>query len=506
MNKGHIILTLMLILIVRSAARAQDEQQPAPAPVPAVGQDENAIPTVSENPPISEIDQPGLEPHAAPESFLVPGLHFSESVDSNVGDTTAGSSLTSVTRALGSLTLQKLWKNYDVAMDYIGGVAYYDQSGLGVQQLQQFDIDNRINWKRGQLAISDSFSYLPEGTFGFGAYGGGGAYNAGVGSAGSGLLGGGAFGGQSSAFSGGNGLNIALGVVPRITNFALADVVEELTPKSSVTFAAGYGLLHFYGNLTDQNSLVGPLQENVSFIGSSEYTGQVAYNRILTPRDQVAVSYGYQAFDFSAVGTAFHSNVVQAMYGHRISGRMDFTISAGPQFTRINQQECNIPTIPAASCTGLGGTVTTVGDSRVGAAGRVMLRYRFPRTSVSLSYQRFDTNGSGIFAGALSDIVTADAKRPLSRVWDAFADAGYSRNSQLQLPGAVVSSGVFSYVFAGAGLHRQFGRSLRGFVSYQFNYVSFNNGCPVGTACSGTSQNHVGSIGLDWTPRPIRLD
>jgi hypothetical protein len=506
MNRGHIILTLTLILIAGSAAWAQDEQQPAPAPVPAAGQDDNAVPTVSENPPISAIDQPGLEPHAAPESFLVPGLHFSESVESNVADTTAGSSLTSVTRALGSLTLQKIWKNYDVAMDYIGGVSYYDQSGLGLQQLQQFDIDNRINWKRGQLAIRDSFSYLPEGSFGFGAYGGGGAYNTGAGSLGSGLLGGSAFGGGSSAFTGGNNLNVALGVVPRITDFAVADVVEELTPKSSVTFAAGYGLLHFYGNLTDQNSVFGQLQENASFIGSSEYTGQVAYDRILNPRDQVAVSYGYQAFDFSTAGTAFHSNVVQAMYGHRISGRMDFVISAGPQFTRINQQQCSLPTVPAASCSGLGGTVSTVGESRVGAAGRVQLHYRFPRTTVSASYQRFDTNGSGIFAGAQSDIIMADAKRPLSRVWDVFSDVGYSRNSQLQLPGSVVSSDVFSSVFAGAGLHRQFGRSLRGFVSYQFNYVSFNNGCPLGTGCSNASQNHVGSIGLDWTPRPIRLD
>ncbi|MGC2401407.1 MAG: hypothetical protein WA510_16550 [Acidobacteriaceae bacterium] len=515
MNKGHIILTVTLIFFVGSEfvgggfmgskAWAQDEQQPAGAPVPAFGQ-ESPAPTVSENPPISAIDQPGLEPHAAPESFLLPGLHFSESVESNVGNTTGGSSVTSVTRALGSLTLQKLWKNYDVAMDYIGGVSYYDQTGLGVQQLQQFDIDNRINWKRGQLAIRDSFSYLPEGTFGFGAYGGGGAYNAGIGSMGSGLLGAGAFGGQTSAFAGGNGLNISLGVVPRITNFALADVVEELTPKSSVTFAAGYGLVHFYGNL-ETESLVGALQENVSFIGSSEYTGQVAYDRILNPKDQIAVSYGYQAFDFSTVGTAFHSNVIQLMYGHRISGRLDFMISAGPQFTRINQQECDIPTIPASSCAGFGGTVTTAGVSRIGAAGRVSLHYKFPRTTVSLSYQRYDTNGSGIFAGAQSDIVQFDARRPLSRVWDVFTDVGYSRNSQLQVPGAIVSAGVFSYVFAGAGLHRQFGRNLRGFVSYQFNDLSFNNGCPLGTTtCSSMSQNHVGSIGLDWTPRPIRLD
>ena len=191
MNKGHIILTLTLTLFAGSVASAQGDEPSAPPPVPAFGQ-ENSVPPVSENPPISAVDQPGLEPHAAPESFLLPGLHFSESVDSNVANTLGGSSVSTVTRGLGSLTLQKLWKNYDVAMDYIGGVAYSDATGVGVQQIQQFDVDNRINWKRGQLAIRDSFSYLPEGSFGFEAYGGGGAYALGLGTLGAGLLGDGA--------------------------------------------------------------------------------------------------------------------------------------------------------------------------------------------------------------------------------------------------------------------------------------------------------------------------
>ena len=63
---------------------------PAPAPAPAFGQ-ETPVPPVSENPPISAIDQPGLEPHAAPESFLLPGLHVSESGDSNIGNSLGGS-------------------------------------------------------------------------------------------------------------------------------------------------------------------------------------------------------------------------------------------------------------------------------------------------------------------------------------------------------------------------------------------------------------------------------
>src|SRR5580704_17791748 len=148
MSKGQItmILTLTLLSVGLAWAQSDENPPPAPPPAPAFGP-ENLAPQVSENHPISAIDQPGLEPHAAPESFFLPGLHFSESVDSNVGNTLGGSSTGTVTRGLGSLTLQKLWKNYDVAMDYIGGVAYYSRTGIGFEQVQQFDLDNRINWK-----------------------------------------------------------------------------------------------------------------------------------------------------------------------------------------------------------------------------------------------------------------------------------------------------------------------------------------------------------------------
>jgi hypothetical protein len=510
MKKGQLILTLTLSFLAASVASAQsDESPPVSSPVPAYGQ-ENPVPPVSENPPISGLDQPGLEPHAAPESFLLPGLHFSESGDSNIGNTLGGSSAGTVTRALGSLTLQRLWKNYSVATDYVGGVSYYSRSGIGLEQLQQFDLDSRINWKRGQLAIRDAFSYLPEGTFGFSAYGGSGAYNLSLGSLGAGMLGASAFGGQTSAFTGGNGISV--GQVPRLTNLGLVDLVENLSPKSSVTLAAGYGLTHFYGNLLSLNNT----PDNLIFVGSTEFTAQAAYDRVLNARDQVALSYGYQAFNFSTVDSAFHSNVLQAMYGHRISGRMDFTIGAGPQFTHIDAHQfvCDFPFLPAAECIHFGGMLQSVvlSGNHIGVAGRVSLRYRFPKTSVSLSYQRYNTSGSGVFAGARSDIVHVDARRPLNRVWDAFTDLGYSKNVRLQLSGSGVNADSFSLVFAGVGLHRQFGRSLRGFVSYQYNHLSFNTGCPLPTTgttpapCSNLSQRQVGSIGVDWTPRPIRID
>jgi hypothetical protein len=513
MNKGQIVMTLTLTLFAVGVACAQSDQtQPsAPPPAPAFGQ-EALVPAVSENPPISAIDQPGLEPHAAPESFLLPGLHVSESGDSNIGNSLGGSSLGTVSRGLGSLTLQKLWRNYDVAMDYIGGAAFYSQ-GIRWQQVQQFDMDNRINWKRGQLAIRDSFSYLPEGSFGFGTYGGGSAYSASLGNLGAGLLGSGGFGQQNSLFTGGN--DVSIGLVPRLTNLGLADIVENLTPKSAITVAAGYGLVHFEGGIVSPTGV----QENLNFVGSRETTGQFAYDRILTPRDQIAISYGYQAFAFSVANASLHANVIQLMYGHRISGRMDFLIGAGPQFTHINSDPfvCFLfgfpSTIAPNQCTINipPGTLMQVpqAGNHIGEAGRITLRYRFPRTTVALSFQRYITSGSGIFAGAQTTTAHLGVDRPLNRVWSLFSDFGFAKTSELQVTGSTGPATSFLYGYAGAGLHRQFGRSLRGFVSYQFNDFSFNTGCSATattSACPTLSQRHVGSIGLDWTPRPIRLD
>ena len=118
--------------------------------------------------------------------------------------------------------------------------------------------------------------------------------------------------------------------------------------------------------------------------------------------------------------------------------------------------------------------------------------------------------------------------RPLGRVWTVSTDIGYSRNSRvtpLSAEQAIstcadvkagqpvpsfcegVTANVYQYGFAGLGVHRMFGRNFHAFASYQFNEVAFDSSfCGSSGACSRISQRHVGTIGLDWTPRPIRLD
>jgi hypothetical protein len=513
MSKLQTIWTVGMLAFALSAAWAQDSSTPPatgetpqdapPQPVPAYGQDNAAVP-ISENPPLSSLDLPSLESHAAPVSYLQPGATFSESAESNAGSVLGEGGVTSVSRALGSLLLKRLWSHYDLALDYIGGVGYYNVQGQGLMSLQQMDIDQKITWKRGQLSLRDSFSYLPEGNFG-GSYGS-------LGSEGVASLGSTAFGG----FWGGSTLG-NLGLAPRILNLSLADMTENLSPRSSITAAAGYAFTHFYGSDTTGNS----------FIGSSQTSVQVGYNRVLTEHTQLALTYGYQAFDFSVLGTAFHSHVIEGLYGHRISGRMDLLLGAGPQLTFIDTQSavCSDPTLPAFFCQLAGDTLvpTTIKSTKLGAAVQTRLRYKFPKTSMDLMYERYDTSGSGLFAGAQSNLLSFSAQRPLSRVWDAFVDIGYSSNSQLQplsvgqlgqCTGAQTSQTAcpasdatgYSYGFFGGGLHRALGRTFHAYVTYQFNELAFDPSFCTGGPCNRISNRNVATFGLDWTPRPIRID
>jgi hypothetical protein len=501
MSKRHSLWGLVVLVVAYSVAWGQDDsaQQPANTaaqtnpqqPVPAYGP-ANGEPSGSENPPISGVDMPNLEPHAAPLSYLQAGAHVSESVDSNIENSLGGSSAQSLTRAEGSLELQRLWSHYDLSLDYLGGVGYYNAAGIGLKQVQELGFYQKITWKRGEFGIRDAFSYQPEGTFGS-SYGSVGATGAGL--------------GEVGAFFGGSALG-ALGVVPRIMNLSLADAVETLTPKSSITATAGYGFVHFLQNEPGTNS---------AFIGDSQVSGELGYNRILGPHDQGAIVYGYQGFQFST-GVTFHANVIQLMWGHRISGRMDFLVSAGPQFLQVNHLLAPVTVSTSADTVPpcvreLGLTLECpTNDLRVSAAGRALFRYQFPRVSLEAAYEHFLTSGSGLFAGAESDIARVNASRPLGRVWSAFANVGYSRNSRVtpeactqNCPG--VNANVYQYGFVGGGVHRMFGRTLLGFASYQFNKLLFDSSyCGSSVPCNRASNRQVVTIGLDWTPRPIRLD
>jgi len=429
-----------------------------------------------ENPPISGLDQPSLGARFPTRSFLVPGAHVSEALDTNVGQTAGTSAINGVTRALGSLMLQKIGSRHVTALDYVGGVAFYTGVNPNTSQIQQFDAEQKILWRTGALTFRDRFSYLPEGSFGFGAYGESGAYDLGLG--GIGYVGGTLGQGLGGLF--GLGEFGSLGQAPRIDNLSIADVTQSLSARSSVTAAGGYEIVHFTNNAA-------------GFIDSNQITAQVGYDYQLSRKSQVALVYGFQDFQYPNIpGSSFSTHVVNLMYGYRISGRMDFLVGAGPQFTFIH----NSPLFGGSS-------------DRVTVSARAALRYRFPRTLIGIYFDRYDSSGSGYFAGAVSDVVRFSVSRPLTRMWSATADIGYAYSGALQprLTGPLPSSTTsFQYVYAGAAVHRPLGRHFALFFSYQFNDIWFNgSSCGTGSVCGSAARNVV-AAGLDWHPRPIRLD
>ena len=472
LKKWQSMAMAMFLMLGVGISSAQDNASPPAdnAPAPAFGQD-NPPPQAEDNPPLSSLDSPSLEPHAAASSFLLPSAHVSQSLDSNLGGTSGNSSVHGVTRALGSLMLQRMWRHYETALDYSGGTAVYSGFSKRFNQVHQLAGEQRILWRTGQLALRDSFSYLPEGTFGYGSFGG--AYQSGLGGMGGGISG----GSVGGIF--GPGQFATLGQVPRITNSAIVDITEALTPRSSVTMAGGYGLVHFTGN-------------NPRFINSRQLSAQAGYNYQLNRKDQVALLYAFQDFHYPQVGGgSFLTHVVHVLYGHQISGRMNLVLGVGPQLTMVNSPL-------------LGST------RRLSVSGRASLRYRFPRTSLGLSYDRFNSNGSGFFLGATSDVARFSVSRPLTRLWTVTGDIGYSHNSHV-LPGVTSGTGVtartFQYLYVGGAARRQLGRYFGFFMRYQFNNLSFDSSfCKTPGSCGNTSQRHVASVGLDWHPRPIRLD
>lgn len=506
MRKQGIWLLSMWVCAICGACAQENQDNPVPStdkssetsqqqPLPGYGQ-QGAPALATENNPLTGLDLPSLEPTASRRNYFQAGATFNQSANSNAGSALGGGGFTSITRGLGSLALHRVRGRFDTGLDYIGGVAEYSLRSVGTQVLQQLDFDQKIAWKRGELSLRDSFSYLPEGDFGA-TYGS-------LGSQEISSLGSSPFG----AFFGGSVLG-TFGLAPRIVNVSLADVSEALTSRSTFTGEAGYAFTHFYGSGV---STATPFADTQQFIGSSQVSAQAAYNRTLTQHTQVALLYEYQNFDFSVTGLAFHSHIIEGMYGRRITGRMDLLLAVGPQFTKVNTV-CSVFDALSGnahcSISSSGSVSGSIPDNRLGVAGQFRLRYRFPKTSLNLSYQRSETGGTGLFAGAESDIGQLSAERRLSRVYSGFADLGYSRNSRLQRADAIpgVNANTYSYAFAGLGLRRPFGRGLNVFGSYQFNELLFDRSLCAGLpACNRISNQSVITFGLDWILRPVRLD
>ena len=413
-----------------------------------------------ENPPLSGLDEPSLELRALNRSFVSTAIQVGESGDSNASNAVGGSRGQAVSHVLGAADLQKFWPRSDLFLEYLGGVVFGDDRSF-MRQLHAFGLEGVTRWRTGQITVRDGFSYLPDGSFSASSAGGLPGFGIATGRLGLGLPG---------VFHLEEG---SVGTIPRLSNLASADVVQAITPRSAITVIGAYANDHFYGN--DQ------------LINGDDTTVEGGWSHLVSRHDQMAIVYAFQLFRFPLnVGGEIYNNIVNVRYSHVISGRMSFIGEVGPQYTDLRF-----------------GTPQT----RWSPTGRAVLRYRLPRIFLTASYEKFLSQGSGLFAGADAQIAEFTARRPLWRTYELLLETGYSREKRLASAAEGLSeASVFNQGFGGAVLRKHIGRNWDALAAYRFSIINFNNPVMVDGSTGKTNHRQIGTIALEWHPKAVRIE
>ena len=206
------------------------------------------------------------------------------------------------------------------------------------------------------------------------------------------------------------------------------------------------------------------------------------------------MSYLFNAIRYSNENQSINANTIQGVYGRRVTGRLAFQIAVGPQFVSS--------TSPITGSTPTSSPTTTSTSSLFWALNS-SLTYQLRRALISASYNHGVTGGSGLLAGAETDIVTGSVSEQVTRTFNLAWNAGYSRNSGFAVGATAATGQTYSYWFTGVNVTHPVGRLLDFFVNYQLQYQTNNtNGC-VGSGCSANVIRSQIAFGMNLHKQPI---
>jgi hypothetical protein len=125
---------------------------------------------------------------------------------------------------------------------------------------------------------------------------------------------------------------------------------------------------------------------------------------------------------------------------------------------------------------------------------------------MGFSYNHSVTGGSGLLAGAETDLFSGHLDHAFNRDWDATVSTGYSRNQALrQMMPTAGNAGPQAW-FASAMVSRHFVRYGNLFIAYGASGQSSLASLCTLPACRVSSLSHTVSIGYNWGLRPILLE
>jgi len=463
-----------LFLGASSISAQEDDSKPKPAArdhsplieaIQALGdQDSNRDldSTTNLNPDTSQltgVQNPTLGTPGIRHSYWVPGFQYGNIVRSSALNQATSSGWNTTSFVAGNLSLLDAWGRALLAVNYSGGGSSSSDATQGNSYFQQVGLVQMFDWERWQLSFLDQFSYLPETQFGFGA--------------GTGLSSPGISGSLAPSLPSLRNSYIPSQTIfttfgPRYSNAFATQVAYAVSHRGSITVAGSYGILRFIraGNIDSNNT-------NFSW----------GYNYAVTKSDTFGIQYGFSGYRYIGNPQAISDQVVQLMYGRKITGRMALQLFGGPDFTTFR--------VPVNNS-----------SSRFSGSGGASLTYALPPGSLGLTYNHGVSGGSGVFTGATSDQLQFNLSRQLSREWVASLNFGYSRNKSVVNP---AFSQKYNSWYIGGALSRPFGRNANFAFGYTAQIQTSNQAvCAAGTCSTNFTVQQI-TLEFQWHTRPFVL-
>jgi hypothetical protein len=475
MKRWLTIPTAVLLLVwmfgCPAAVNAQDPEteappKPAAKSYPAVGfgddqeTDQGPVAVQPDDHPLTGIQELTVGVSPEKHSYWIPGLSYTNAIQSNTVTQTGGFNWNSTNYITGNFSLLQNWSTSQLSVNYSGGGAFSTDSAIGNGQFQRFGAVETFDWRRVKLTFVDQFAYLPQALFGFGA--------------GTGLATPGVGGSLASSLPGLRSdltpQSIFTAIGPQYANSFGTQLNYELTPRSSVTVGGVFSILRY----TDPGN-----------IESNDVILSAGYNLQVSRTNTVGMSYQFSAYEFLGSPQAMGNHVVQVSYGKKITGRLALKVAGGPEITNFR--------VPP----GIG-----TNTQYISGAGSAGLTYAFSAGSVSLSFNHGTNNGSGVLLGATTDQVTGSGNVKLTRVWSGNVNLGFARNTTVAGINETQNQ-TYNTLYVGAGLQRPVGRNANFTLNYTANIQTSNNAVCAGVNCGTNFTTHIITVGLRWHARPF---
>jgi len=449
--------------------------------------DSNANPQklVPDNRSLSGAQVFSLGELAAGHSYWQPHVDFNITGDSNGLSQTNTTGWTSWTSVIGGIDLHRISGTSSLSLLYSGGDTISNDGSSGNEIIQNLQFVERLAFRRTAFSIMDQVSYLPEAAFGFqGAGTGVGLGN--LSGTGTGTI------GLQTGFQPQESILTAQG--QRLSNTFVPEMDVYLTPRSTLTFVGTSTLLHFFDN------------DLLDF-----YSGgvQAGYNYQMTRKDTIGFLYHFTAIRYTGFNQSINDNVVQLTYGRRITGKLAFQISAGPEITSFETPIMGTGSTGTGGM-GTGGTGTTTpggGSTDLYWSLNTSLRYQMRRTGLALTYNHGVSGGSGVQAGSVTDTVNGNVTRQLSRTFSGTWSLGYARNNGLTVgtptSATATQNQTFGYWTTNASLNHTMGRTMTMSLNYNLQYQNSGSTFCVGPTCATSLTRHQITLSFGWHDTPI---